>query len=58
MNKNLMCPHIRLTKTQEASAKCLAVHSCKPDEKKNTKKPQYTKSIGEKLKTKSLMFFV
>ena len=55
--------HIKVSSVQEPCAKCFAVHISKFEIlqttwKKQNKKHQNVRSIDEKLKTKSLMFFV
>ena len=56
--------NIKVNSIQEACAKCFAVHihikfwNLVKQLKNKNKKDQNTRSIGEKLKTKSLMFFV
>ena len=47
----------KVNSVQEACAKCFSVHIANHTKIQN-KKPQNARSIGEKLKTKSLMFFV
>ena len=53
----------KVSSVQEACTKCFAVHLLKFDKlanhmKKQSKKHQNAKSIGEKLETKGLRFFV
>ena len=53
-------PILKVNSVQEACAKCFAVHllkSFKPHEKRNKNHQNYI-SIGKKLKTKGLIFFV
>ena len=50
---------VKVDSVQEPCTKCLAVHILKFEFFQTTKKPhQNARSIGKKLKTKSLMLFV
>ena len=55
-NKIIKC--IKVNSVQEACAKCFAVHILKFEILQTTWKHQNVRPIDEKLKTKSLMFFV